>query len=105
VLEAAFDLDAPGHYFRRIKTVAVSLPSVTGPFTSVNCTLTRLKTRIRKSPILAGGAYAREGAEDSRFDDFYGSLQSIVTSSAQSDAGLFEPNLPDQRYLPVEYRC
>ena len=103
VPEAAFDMDAPGHYFRRIKTVALSIPSVTGPFTSVNCTLTLLKSSVRKSPVLRDGVYAREDAEDDRFNDYFGSLQSIVTSSAQNDPGMFEPNLRDERYLPFEF--
>lgn len=100
--EALFDMDGPGHYFRRIKTVAVSIPCVTGPYTSVNCTLTLLKSSIRKTQILRDGVYAREDAEDDRFDDYFGSLQSIVTSSAQNDSGLFETNLRDERYLPFE---
>jgi hypothetical protein len=41
-------------------------------------------------------------AEDARFSDYFGSLQSIVTSSAQNDSGLFETNLRDERYLPFE---
>lgn len=100
--EALFDMDGPGHYFRRIKTVAVSIPCVTGPYASVNCTLTLLKSSIRKTQILRDGVYARENAEDDRFNDYYGSLQSIVTSSAQNDSGLFETNLRDERYLPFE---
>lgn len=100
--ESLFDMDGPGHYFRRITSVAVSVPSVAGPYTSVNCTLTLLKSGIRKSPVLRDGAYAREDAEDDRFDDYFGSLQSIVTSSAQHDSGLFETNLRDERYLPFE---
>ena len=48
------------------------------------------------------GVYAREDAEDDRFSDYFGSLQSIVTSSAQNDSGLFETNLRDERYLPFE---
>ena len=48
------------------------------------------------------GDYAREDAEDDRFSDYFGSLQSIVTSSAQNDSGLFETNLRDERYLPFE---
>lgn len=100
--EALFDMDGPGHYFRRIKTVAVSIPCVTGPYASVNCTLTLLKSSIRKTQILSDGVYARENAEDDRFNDYYGSLQSIVTSSAQNDSGLFETNLRDERYLPFE---
>ena len=100
--EALFDMDGPGHYLRRIKSVALSIPCVTGPYASVNCKLTLLKSSIRKTPILRDGAYAREGAEDDRFSDHFGSLQSIVTSSGQNDSGLFETNLRDERYLPFE---
>ncbi|HUV81485.1 MAG TPA: insecticidal toxin protein, partial [archaeon] len=100
--EELFDMDGPGHYFRRIKTVSVSIPCVTGPYASVNCTLTLLKSSIRKTQVLRDGIYAREDAEDDRFSDYFGSLQSIVTSSAQNDSGLFETNLHDERYLPFE---
>lgn len=100
--EALFDMDGPGHYFRRIKTVAVSMPCVTGPYASVNCTLSLVKSSIRKTQTLQDKDYAREDAEDDRFDDYFGSLQSIVTSSAQNDSGLFETNLRDERYLPFE---
>src|SRR3989442_233642 len=68
---------------------------------SVNCTLTLLKSSIRKTPVV-GDRYARADAEDDRFSDNFGSLQSIVTSSAQNDSGLFETNLRDERYLPFE---
>jgi hypothetical protein len=100
--EEVFDMDGPGHYFRRIKAVAVSIPCVTGPYASVNCTLTLLKSSIRKTQILSPEGYARQGAEDDRFSDYFGSLQSIVTSSGQNDSGLFETNLRDERYLPFE---
>ncbi|MGH8546688.1 MAG: neuraminidase-like domain-containing protein, partial [Gammaproteobacteria bacterium] len=33
VPEVIFDLDYPGHYMRRIKSVSLTLPSVTGPYT------------------------------------------------------------------------
>src|SRR5205823_3874625 len=39
VREWLYDRDCPGHYMRRIKSVALSIPSVTGPYTSVNCTV------------------------------------------------------------------
>lgn len=42
------------------------------------------------------------GCQDGRFSDYFGSLQSIVTSSAQNDSGLFETNLREERYLPFE---
>ena len=38
--ESLFDMDGPGHFFRRIKTVALSIPCVIGSYSSVNCTLT-----------------------------------------------------------------
>jgi hypothetical protein len=99
--EELFDMDCPGHYFRRIKSVAVSIPCVTGPYAGVNCTVTLLKSSTRKSQLLREG-YAREGSEDDRFSDYFGSLQSIVTSTGQNDSGLFETNLRDERYLPFE---
>src|SRR5262249_30051510 len=40
--------------------------------------------------------------DDARFSDNFGSLQSIVTSTAQNDNGLFETNLREERYLPFE---
>jgi Tc toxin complex TcA C-terminal TcB-binding domain len=100
--EELFDMDGPGHYFRRIKTVAVSIPCVTGPYTSINCTLTMLKSSIRTKPVLTDGSYERSGTEDARFNDSFGSLQTIVTSTGQNDSGLFETNLRDERYLPFE---
>jgi hypothetical protein len=101
MLEEMFDMDGPGHYFRRAKSVAVTIPCVAGPYTSVSCTLSLQKSSIRISTD-PKNAYARQGSDDSRFNDYYGTLQAIVTSSAQSDSGLFETNLNDQRYLPFE---
>lgn len=100
--EWIFDLDCPGHYMRRIKTVSVSIPCVAGPYTSINCTLSLQKSTIRKSALLKGNEYRRDGSEDDRFIDYYGTIQSIVTSNAQNDSGLFETNLRDERYLPFE---
>ncbi|NIV38033.1 MAG: toxin, partial [Anaerolineae bacterium] len=87
--EWLFDLDGPGHYMRRIKNVSVSIPSVTGPYTSVNCTLSLLRSTIRKSALLADGKYGRQGREDGRFVDYYGTIESVVTSSGNNDSGMF----------------
>ena len=100
--EALFDLDYPGHYLRRIKSVSVTIPCVTGPYSSVNCTLTLLKSSVRNGNTLLNGQYSRQGDNDTRFIDSTGAIQSIVISSAQNDSGLFEPNLRDERYLPFE---
>lgn len=99
--EWLYDRDCPGHYMRRLKNVAVSIPSVVGPYTSVNCTLSLLRSSLRKSRI-AGEGYARQGSEDERFVDYIGAVQSVVTSSASNDSGMFETNLRDERFLPFE---
>jgi hypothetical protein len=102
VPEWIYDRDCPGHYMRRIKSVALSIPSVVGPYTSVNCTLSLLKSSVRKSPVPKDGEYARQGSEDDRFVDYAGAVQSIVTSGASNDSGMFEANLRDERFLPFE---
>ncbi len=100
--ETLFDLDYLGHYLRRIKTVGLTIPCVAGPYTSINCTLTLLANSVRRTTNVSGG-YARnlEG-DDPRFADNIGAIQSIATSSAQNDSGMFEMNFRDERYLPFE---
>ncbi|MEI6268261.1 MAG: neuraminidase-like domain-containing protein [Methylococcaceae bacterium] len=98
--ESLFDMDCPGHFLRRIKSVSLSLPCVTGPYTGVFCTLTLLSSVVRKSP--AGSDYGQPSADDPRFVFDYSRIQSVVTSSGQADSGLFETNLRDERYLPFE---
>ena len=103
VPEVLFDLDNPGHYMRRIKSVGVTIPCVTGPYTSVNCTLTLVRSSTRHSNVLLGGKYLRDlQNNDPRFTGSMGAIQSIVTSGAQNDSGLFETNLRDERFLPFE---
>jgi len=101
--EWLYDMDKVT-YMRRIKNVSLSIPAVTGPYTSINCTLSLLKSSLRRSSILRdGGEYERDtDKEDTRFVDYYGTIQSIVTSNAQNDSGLFETNLRDERVLPFE---
>jgi receptor-binding and translocation channel-forming TcA subunit of Tc toxin/ABC toxin-like protein/neuraminidase-like protein len=101
--EIFYDLDCPGHFMRRIKSVSLTIPCVTGPYTGVHCTLTLLSSSVRKSAAPGSRGYARDvEQDDSRFIDDYSSIQSIVTSAGQADSGIFETNLRDERYLPFE---
>jgi hypothetical protein len=95
--EWVFDLDYSGHCMRRIKSLALSVPCVAGPYTSVNCTLTQLSSRVRLPD-----SDASDYAASTNFHEYFGSLQTIVTSSGREDSGLFEVNLHDERYLPFE---
>lgn len=101
--EELFDLDFPGHYMRRIKSVSITIPCVAGPYTSINATL-RLKKSSTRMKASAGNGYPRSAdGDDDRFHDQLTGIQSIATSSAQNDSGLFELNFRDERYLPFEY--
>lgn len=99
--EWLFDMDSPGVYLRRLKTVALTIPAVTGPYAGIHCTLSLLRSSVRISPE-GGDQYARGADEDTRFRDFTGAIRQVVTSTAQNDSGLFETNLRDDRYLPFE---
>ncbi|HJT74926.1 MAG TPA: hypothetical protein VJ720_12920, partial [Chitinophaga sp.] len=109
VPEAIFDMDHPGHYFRRIKAVSITLPCIAGPYTSVSARLSLVNNRYRKNTAKAVGftddktAYEEVPGNDDRFVYNIGTIQSIATSNAQNDSGLFELNFRDERYLPFEY--
>ncbi|TCK16758.1 hypothetical protein EV667_4357 [Ancylobacter aquaticus] len=98
--EAFLDMDGV-HIHRRLRSVALSLPAVVGPYTPLHATLTLQRSSIRTSAQLRDGAYARQG-EDNRFVDYLGSSEQIVTSSAVADAGLFEPTFRGESTLPFE---
>jgi hypothetical protein len=103
VPEWLYDRDCPGHYLRRIKSVSLSLPSVVGPYASLNCTLSLQRSTVRLSPLLSNGLYARDTTQDdNRFADTFGAAEIIVTSSGTNDSGMFETNLRDERFLPFE---
>jgi len=102
VPEVIYDLDHPGHYLRRIKSVSLTIPAVTGPYTNVSCTLTLHRSRVRTITDTARGyAWRHDSTEDRFLDDLTG-IQSIATSSAREDSGLFELTFHDERYLPFE---
>lgn len=103
--EVLYDMDHPGQYFRRLKSVSVSLPCIAGPYTSVSAKLSLVNNRYRKntnSDNAATTGYAEDPGSDERFIYNIGAIQSIATSNAQNDSGVFELNFRDERYLPFE---
>jgi hypothetical protein len=107
--ETLFDSDYPGHYFRRLRLVALTVPCVTGPYTGLNATLTQGTAVVRLQPPdstyqpwsfvspPAGQAVASSPVAAA-------GTNTIVTSHGQNDAGLFDANLRDERWLPFEGR-
>jgi len=92
IAEIFFDLFYPGHYRRRIKSARMSIPCVTGPYTNVSATLRLTGSSIRVEPEV----------EDELKPVPRTRTLSIATSSAQNDAGVFELNFRDERYMPFE---
>ena len=113
--EWMFDVDYPGHYLRRFKSLQATAPVVASPLTGVHCRLTMLSSTTRVSPEVRPPAQhcCRDGwehseyapcADDPRVIREYAARESIATSSGQNDSGLFELSFRDERYLPFEYR-
>jgi hypothetical protein len=86
-----FDLTYPGHYRRRIKGVRLTIPCVVGPHTNVGATLRLNSSHIRKEAQL-----------DSYVSVPLRHMTAIAASVGQSDAGVFEFNFRDERYMPFE---
>ena len=78
-----------GTFKRRIKSVALTIPAIVGPYTTVACTVKLLNSTIRLAP---GGT-----DEPVNMPTDY-----IATSHAQSDSGVFQFDFSDERYLPFE---
>ena len=99
--EALFDEDYPGQYLRRIRSVRITMPAVTGPHTSVNATLAMTQNKIRKSTSV-GKDYAEVAGTDPRFLYDFAKIQSIATSTGIEDPGVFELRFDDRRLMPFE---
>lgn len=83
-------------YAMRLKSIAVSVPCITGPQTSTNVKLKMLKSWIgwkdSDRPIPADLSNMPSISEE------------IITSSSVNDPAVFEMNLRDERYMPFENR-
>jgi hypothetical protein len=102
--EVLFDMDYPGHYMRRIKSVSLRIPCIVGPYTSLNCTLRLLEHKFRTNAIAKDkGDYPEKMDEtDDRFSTVNVPITSIAVSSMEEESGVFELNFHDERYLPFE---
>jgi Tc toxin complex TcA C-terminal TcB-binding domain/Neuraminidase-like domain/Salmonella virulence plasmid 28.1kDa A protein len=102
--EPLFDMDFPGHYMRRIKSVSISVPCLAGPYSSINGTLRLLQHKYRLNSIAKdANSYPEKTEEtDDRFATVNVPITGIATSSGQNDSGTFELNFSGERYLPFE---
>ncbi|KVG98833.1 hypothetical protein WS83_27910 [Burkholderia sp. MSMB2042] len=103
--EKLFDEDYPGHYMRQIKTVSISLPTLVGPYQDVKATLTQTKSSTLLNASVNGVKYLNNPNSDKGDANIVTNLrasQQIAISSGLNDAGQFELNFGDERYLPFE---
>jgi len=91
--ELMFDLFYPGQFKRLIKSVRITIPCVTGPYTNISAKLTLKESKVRKAATTNPADLIDVPSQK---------LTSIATSNAQNDGGLFELNFRDERYLPFE---
>jgi len=89
ILEDLFDFDFPGHYNRRIKSVSLTIPCVTGPYTPLSATLS-----------LVGNSSYRDVNRNTKI--MTAKVTQMATSNGVNDHGMFELNFNDARYLPFE---
>jgi hypothetical protein len=93
VPEIFFDISYPGQYKRIIKTARITIPCVAGPYAGISAKLILKESKVRKTPTTDSTTLVDVPTQK---------LTAIATSNAQNDAGLFELNFRDERYLPFE---
>ncbi|KAF5874209.1 putative toxin subunit protein [Botrytis fragariae] len=100
--ELLYDMDFPGHYMRRIRSVSVSVPSDIETGTNTNAVLTLLEHKYRVTQNAADYAASQSatGSESFRTDRI--PITAIAVSSGAKDPGVFELDFSGPRYMPFE---
>ncbi|GAA3249872.1 neuraminidase-like domain-containing protein [Dactylosporangium siamense] len=104
--EKLFDDDYPGHYARRISSLAVTIPAVTGPYQNLHATLTQLANQVVLRPdpnavdFLLGGTTATLPPAGVLRTDWRVNQQ-IALSHGLGDTGVLD-TAGDGRLLPFE---
>ncbi|KAI5465016.1 hypothetical protein BGZ63DRAFT_379198 [Mariannaea sp. PMI_226] len=107
--ELLFDMDFPGHYMRRLKAVAVSIPCIVGPHATLAATLSLVQHTYRVSAAApTTESYLSASSSDGSFRTDPVPLTAVATSTAMQDTGSFDIAFNagsggnDMRYGPFE---
>jgi hypothetical protein len=104
--EMLFDLDFPGHYMRRLKSVGVSIPCIIGPHATLAATLSITQHSYRVSAAAStADAYLAASISDGSFRTDAVPISGVALSSGIQDAGTFDLTFgapSDGRYGPFE---
>ncbi|KAM0144638.1 hypothetical protein ACHAP3_000668 [Botrytis cinerea] len=99
--ELLFDMDFPGHYMRRIRSVAVSIPATFETNCSANAILTLLSHKYRVTQS-AADYVASQAASGESFRTDRIPTSSIAVSNGDADSGVFELDFSGSQYMPFE---
>ncbi|KAM0166214.1 hypothetical protein ACHAQE_001575 [Botrytis cinerea] len=99
--ELLFDMDFPGHYMRRIRSVAVSIPATFETNCSANAILTLLSHKYRVTQS-AADYVASQAASSESFRTDRIPTSSIAVSNGDADSGVFELDFSGSQYMPFE---
>ncbi|KAI0465535.1 hypothetical protein F4859DRAFT_500601 [Xylaria cf. heliscus] len=86
--ESVFDRDHPGHYCRRIASLALNPPCIVGAYMSINCTLSLTKHKYRTSPIVKDAQSLYED-EDGKYRTDRIPITNIAGTNNARDMGSF----------------
>lgn len=107
--ESLFNEDYPGHYLRRLHSVALSMPALLGPYQNIRATLTQKQSRLLVKPDIEGVKFltpkatrSEEQGDGSNVMMSLRARQQVCLSSANQDFGLVSNPEADDRYRPFE---
>ena len=104
--QSLYDQDYPGHYMRRLHSVAVSLPALLGPYQNIRATLTQTQSSLLIRPDIEGVNFLTPQAQrNGNGSNVMMSLrphQQVCLSTGSQDLGLVTAAEADDRYLPFE---
>ncbi|KAL9012210.1 MAG: hypothetical protein Q9180_009119, partial [Flavoplaca navasiana] len=87
-----YDMDFPGHYIQKISTISLTIPCIAFDSQVPNGFQSSEPQRLPRveQPWLG-----------SRFGTINVPIKAIAVSNGQNDAGVFELNFKDERFLPI----
>lgn len=100
--EKMFDLDFPGHYCRKIKSIRITIKAA---HEDIHATLQQTSNRVVLKPdIEAIKSLLGESDESNELIrvNWKTGQQIVISKGNQENSGLFELNFNDERYLPFE---
>ncbi|MFT4314042.1 MAG: neuraminidase-like domain-containing protein [Wolbachia pipientis] len=103
--EKMFDLDFPGHYCRKIKSIRITVKADVAPHEDIHATLQQTGNRVVLKPDIEAIKSLLGESDESRESirvNWKTGQQIAISKGNQADSGLFELNFNDERYLPFE---